>query len=68
MQRLVEHLTQVGAGPRDLVELHTRAVERLARNRAADDRATQAMEGRYLALELMVLLAEQYRETARRAG
>jgi len=68
MQLLVQQLTQVGAGPRDLVELHTRAVERLARKRTTDDRATQAMEGRYLALELMVLLAEQYRETARRAG
>jgi len=68
MQGLVRTLTRVGAGPRDLVELHTRAVEQLARKRTADDRAAQAMEGRYMALELMVLLAEQYRETARKAG
>ncbi len=61
LQSIAQHLGRNEAGPRDIVELHTRALKDL--NQGAAYKKAQAIneEGRFLALELMGYLVTFYR-------
>ena len=58
---LAERLGFMGAGPRDVIELHTEALRRLAQRMVPTDEHHVAVEGRIVVLELMGYLASYYR-------
>ncbi|WP_295386090.1 response regulator [uncultured Thiodictyon sp.] len=58
---LAERLGFMGAGPRDVIELHTEALRRLAQRVGPAQEHQVAVEGRIVVLELMGYLASYYR-------
>lgn len=58
---LAERLGFMGAGPRDVIELHTEALRRLAQRMGPTEEHHVAVEGRIVVLELMGYLASYYR-------
>lgn len=61
MIRLVGRLGAYGAGPRDLIDVHSAAIAKISRGSAEQRAVAVAVEGRLLALEMMGLLVEYYR-------
>jgi CheY-like chemotaxis protein len=61
MCRIVAELGQHGAGPRDLVDIHVSALDRVSENGNSVKARTLALEGRLVALEMMGLLVDYYR-------
>lgn len=58
---LAERLGFMGAGPRDVIELHTEALRRLSQRISPTQERHIALEGRIVVLELMGYLAGYYR-------
>ncbi len=59
--RFAERLGDQGAGPRDAVEIHLRAVDNRCISASAKRARCYALEGRLLALEVMGYLVDYYR-------
>lgn len=68
MVRLAERLGAAHAGPKDVVEIHTAALERCATRVSLGNSAVLVVEGRLFALEMMGLLADYYRIAYRRGA
>lgn len=68
MEGLVTRLGDLGAGPRDLVEIHLSALDELIKKVAPDLGNSMTTESRLLALEMMGHLVEYYRVGVRRRG
>ncbi|MCB1217849.1 response regulator [bacterium] len=68
MESLVTRLGENGAGPRDLIDVHVRALDELVMLMDSDYGTYITVEGRLLALELMGILVEFYRVGTRRRG
>ena len=66
MAGLVTHLGDLGAGPRDLIDLHITALEYVVRVEGMERARAFVIEGRLLALEMMGLLVDYYRVGSRR--
>jgi hypothetical protein len=62
---LAERLGDLGAGPREVTEVHARALRRAVRGVTAAKTQALLSEGRLLALELMGNLASYYRRRTR---
>ena len=58
---LAERMGFMGAGPRDVIELHTEALRRLGQRISPTEERHIALEGRIVILELMGYLAGYYR-------
>jgi signal transduction histidine kinase len=65
LRALAERLGDLGAGPREITEVHTLALKQAVRGVPAAKTAALLSEGRLLALELMGNLASYYRRRAR---
>jgi PAS domain S-box-containing protein len=65
VRSLAERLAFAGASPRDLVELHTQALQARTRHGTPSRAQTYVEEGRLLLVELMGDLASCYRAAAR---
>jgi signal transduction histidine kinase len=65
LRALAERLGDLGAGPREVTEVHTHALKNAVRGVPAAKTAALLSEGRLLALELMGNLASYYRRRAR---
>lgn len=61
MQQLVQAIAASGGGARDLIDVHTRLVDRIPQNASADQYRPLVVEGRIFALEMMGLLVDCYR-------
>ena len=61
MSRITAELGQHGAGPRDLVDIHVSALDRVSDEGNSVRARTFAVEGRLVALEMMGLLVDYYR-------
>jgi DNA-binding response OmpR family regulator len=61
MVRVVARLGDVGAGPRELVDVHVKALDELVLEKGLERARSFAVEGRLLALEMMGLLVDYYR-------
>jgi CheY-like chemotaxis protein len=61
MSRIVSELGQQGAGPRDLLDIHVSALDRVSGDGNSVKARTMALEGRLVALEMMGLLVDYYR-------
>ena len=61
LRLLVDQIGVVRAGPRDVVELHTQALEYMMRNVPHERAQVYIEEGRLMILELMGYLASFYR-------
>ncbi|MEZ5337174.1 MAG: response regulator [bacterium] len=68
MESLITRLGENGAGPRDLIDVHVRALDELVMLMDNDYGTYITVEGRLLALELMGILVEFYRVGTRRRG
>jgi CheY-like chemotaxis protein len=67
MEALAGRLGDLGAGPRDLIDIHVNSMESLV-GEANDERArVYAIEGRLFVLEIMGLLVDYYRFGLRRS-
>lgn len=66
MAGLVTYLGDLGAGPRDLIDLHITALEYVVRVEGMERARAFVIEGRLLALEMMGLLVDYYRVGSRR--
>ena len=66
MERLVTKLGDLGAGPKDLIDLHAAALEETANGDRRGDSGIMILEGRLFALEMMGLLVNYYRIGHRR--
>lgn len=66
MAGLVTQLGDLGAGPRDLLDLHVAALECVAQVESVEKARAFVIEGRLLALEMMGLLVDYYRVGSRR--
>jgi len=62
MKDLASRLGDLGAQPRDLIDVHSHALEATARRVSRARAGTYAIEGRLLALEIMGYLVDYYRE------
>jgi len=58
---IAEELGSYRAGPRDVVDIHLRAVEDKSHGHTAEQTKAYASEGRLLTLELMGHLVDYYR-------
>ena len=58
---LAHHLGDHGAGPRDVIDVHSRAVSAKCRDAGARRARAYSIEGRLLALEVMGYLVDHYR-------
>jgi len=65
LRALAERLGDLGAGPREITEIHTLALKHAVRGVPAAKTAALLSEGRLLALELMGNLASYYRRRSR---
>ncbi len=65
LRTLAERLGDLGAGPREITEIHTQALKHSVRGAPAAKAAVLLSEGRLLALELMGNLASYYRRRSR---
>ena len=65
LRALAERLGDLGAGPREITEVHAEALKHAVRGAPAAKTAALLSEGRLLALELMGNLASYYRRRAR---
>jgi signal transduction histidine kinase len=65
LRALAERLGDLGAGPREVTEVHTHALKNAVRGMPAAKTVALLSEGRLLALELMGNLASYYRRRAR---
>ncbi len=61
MLDLVKAIAAAGGGARDLIEIHTRIVDRIPQDASADQYRPLVVEGRLFALEMMGLLVDCYR-------
>lgn len=61
MRRIVNELGELGAGPRDLLDIHLEAIQASVRKTAGARAHALAVDGRMLALEMMGLLVDYYR-------
>ncbi|MEZ5889639.1 MAG: response regulator [Xanthobacteraceae bacterium] len=66
MAGLATHLGDLGAGPRDLIDLHIAALESVVQVESVERARAFVIEGRLLALEMMGLLVDYYRVGSRR--
>lgn len=66
MASVVTYLGDMGAGPRDLLDLHVAALECAVQVESAERARAFVIEGRLLALEMMGMLVEYYRVGSRR--
>lgn len=66
MERLITGLGEVGAGPRDLLDVHVAALDAIFDNSPQKPGAALLVEARLLALEMMGLLVDYYRVGLRR--
>lgn len=66
MAGLVTQLGDMGAGPRDLLDLHVAALECVVQVESVEKARAFVIEGRLLALEMMGLLVDYYRVGSRR--
>lgn len=66
MAGLVTRLGDMGAGPRDLIDLHITALECVVQGQGMERARAFVIEGRLLALEMMGLLVDYYRVGTRR--
>lgn len=66
MASLVTRLGDLGAGPRDLIDLHVAALECVVHVEGIEKARAFVVEGRLLALEMMGLLVDYYRVGSRR--
>lgn len=62
LERFSQRLGDQGAGPRDVVDIHLRAVESRCRGASSKRARSYALEGRLLALEVMGHLVDYYRQ------
>ena len=65
LRGLADRLGDLGAGPREVTEVHTKALQHAVRGVAAAKTTALLTEGRLLALELMGNLTSYYRRRAR---
>ena len=65
LRALADRLGDLGAGPREITDVHTEALKHAIRGAAPAKTAALLSEGRLLALELMGNLASYYRRRAR---
>lgn len=61
LRTLGEELGSLGAGPRDVIEIHNEALHRSRHGRGVERQHVFVEEGRFLVLELMGHLASRYR-------
>ncbi len=61
IQELADELGFLKAGPRDVIEIHTTALERKTRTPSQEEAASYLNEGRFRVLELMGNLVRYYR-------
>lgn len=61
MERLVSSLGDAGGGPKDLLDVHVTALDKVAGEKASERSRSLAIESRLLALEMMGLLVDYYR-------
>lgn len=66
MEETITRLGDLGGGPRDLIDVHLRALERGLSGSAGARAMAYAYDARLFALEMMGLLAEYYRVGVRR--
>ncbi|WP_108661658.1 response regulator [Acuticoccus kandeliae] len=66
MEHLVTRLGDLGAGPKDVIDVHTAALDEAAGEVNAKRQHTLIVEGRLFALEMMGLLVDYYRIGHRR--
>ena len=66
MEILATHLGDLGAAPRDLIDIHVSALDTAARRLKQSRGPAFASDGRLFALEMMGLLVEYYRLNFRR--
>ncbi|UOM34759.1 response regulator [Acuticoccus sp. I52.16.1] len=66
MERLVTRLGDLGAGPKDMIDLHAAALEEAALTQKQREAGMMIVEGRLFALEIMGLLVNYYRIGHRR--
>ena len=65
MAEVITVLGDVGAGPRDLIDLHLASLNRVSRDASPSRARALTVEGRLLVLELMGLLVDYYRTGVR---
>ena len=66
MERLITRLGDMGAGPKDMIDLHASALEEVSHTERKAETNIMIVEGRLFALEMMGLLVNYYRLGHRR--
>lgn len=64
IEAFAQQLASMRAGPRDLMMLHMRVLDRISKEMPGEQARAYALEGSFLALEMMGHLAEHYRSLA----
>lgn len=64
LRELADQIGRLGAGPRDVIEIHKAALKRLTETETRARARALAMEGRFLVLEMMGYLVSFYRRNS----